>query len=172
MTGKPARRGRKARLSIERYEELCTLAAGGLLEGAEFADFQSHQKECSECRASYQELHQFVTGELPQAQSTIRQKLAAMRAKPLDDSATVSSGGRKPKAWSSRPNSRSAPDRAGGIRPVILAPVAALLVVAVTLTVYHFRETAEHGAVERRCDSSKSLILNAKTPRSPRTCPG
>ena len=45
----------------ERYEELCALAAGGLLEGEEFADFQRHQKECSECRADYQELHQFVT---------------------------------------------------------------------------------------------------------------
>ena len=124
----------------QRHEELCTLAAGGLLEGAEFADFQSHQKECSECRASYQELHQFVTGELPQAQSTIRQKLAAMRAKPLDDSryrflrraqgeGVVFSPELEIRARSSR-----------RLWPVILAPAAALLVVAVTLTVYHFRE--------------------------------
>jgi hypothetical protein len=70
----------------ERYEELCALAAGGLLEGEEFADFQGHLKECVECRSDYQELSDLVTRELPQAQGTFQQKLAAMRARPLDES--------------------------------------------------------------------------------------
>jgi len=67
----------------EQFEALCALAAGGLLEGGEFVDFQAHLKECSECRSDYQELSALVTRELPQAQGTFRQKLAEMRAKPL-----------------------------------------------------------------------------------------
>jgi hypothetical protein len=127
----------------ERYEELCALAAGGLLDGAEFADFQSHQKECSECRADYEELHRLVTRELPRAQSNLRQKLAVMRAKPLDDSryrflrraqaeGVVFSPGLEIRTRSSR--------RFGSI---ILAPVAALLLGVVSLTVYHFRGTPD-----------------------------
>ncbi len=67
----------------EYYETLCALAAGGHLESTDFADFQAHIRECSQCRADYQGLSSLVTGELPQAERTFRQKLAAMRAKPL-----------------------------------------------------------------------------------------
>jgi hypothetical protein len=40
-------------------------------------------KECGEYRSDYQELSGLVTRELPQAQGTLRQKLAEMSAKPL-----------------------------------------------------------------------------------------
>ncbi len=67
----------------ETYEALCALAAGGFLDAAEFADFQAHMKECSDCRSDYQELSGLVTGGLPQAEGTLRQKRAEMLAKPL-----------------------------------------------------------------------------------------
>src|SRR5579863_4658410 len=74
---------RKGSPEHEPYDELCALAAGGLLEGEELVDFLAHLKECSECRSDFQELSTLVTQELPQAQGTFRQKLAEMRATPL-----------------------------------------------------------------------------------------
>lgn len=68
------------------FEELCALAAGGLLEGAEFGDFQAHMRECSQCRMDYWELSSLVSRELPQAQGPFRQKLSEMKAKPLANS--------------------------------------------------------------------------------------
>ena len=53
----------------EQYEALCALAAGGLLEGPEFVDFQAHLKECGKCRADFEELSSLVTQELPQARA-------------------------------------------------------------------------------------------------------
>jgi hypothetical protein len=124
----------------ERYQELCALAAGGLLEGADFADFLSHQKECRECRADYEELHGLITGDLPQAQSTLRQKLAALRAKPLDDSRNRFLRRAQAEGVVFSPELEIRARSSRQFRPVILVPVTALLVVAVTLTVYHFRE--------------------------------
>ena len=129
----------------QRYEELCALAAGGLLDGEEFADFQNHhQRECSECHADYQELHGLITRDLPQAQSTLRQKLAALRAKPLDDSRNRFL--RRAQAEGvvfTREFETRAQSIRRYIRPVVLVSVATLLVGAVSLWVYHFRETPD-----------------------------
>ena len=67
----------------EPYDELCALAAGGLVEGSELVDFRTHLKKCNKCRAEYEELSDLVTRELPQAQGKFRQRLTVMRAKPL-----------------------------------------------------------------------------------------
>ena len=130
-------------LEHEHFEELCALAAGGLLEGAEFIDFQAHLKECSECRSGYQEFSHLVTRELPLAQGSFRLKLAEMTARP-------SSGSRQRFLRRARAEgvafSREVepPVRSSSwyFRPIVmLAPVAALVVIAVSLAVYHFRET-------------------------------
>jgi hypothetical protein len=127
----------------ERYEELCALAAGGLLEGEEFADFQGHMRECGECRSDYQELSDLITRELPQAQGTFQQKLAVMRAKPLDESRhRFLRRARAEGLVFSREVETYSPPTSWFFRPVtMLAPVAALVVAAVGLTLYLFRET-------------------------------
>jgi hypothetical protein len=145
----------------EQYEALCTLAAGGLLDGADFADFQAHMKECSECRSDYQELSSLVTRELPQAQGTLRQKLAAMKAKPLPYSRQrFLRRARAEGVVFSR--EVETPTRSGWwySRPVtLLAPVAALVVAAVSLTVYHFRETPD---TARAKDAAAEQIAELK----------
>lgn len=70
----------------ERYEELCALAAGGLLEETELADFEAHFEQCGECHSEYKALFILVTRELPQTQGAFQQKLAEMRAIPLQES--------------------------------------------------------------------------------------
>jgi hypothetical protein len=129
----------------EQFEELCALAAGGLLEGKEFVDFQAHMRECSECRSDYQEFSGLVTRELPLAQGTFRQKLAEMSAKPLPYSRQrFLRRARAEGAIFSR--DVETPIRSGRwyLRPVtLLAPVAVLVVIAVSFTVYHFRETPD-----------------------------
>lgn len=150
----------------ERYEELCALAAGGMLEGTEFLDFQAHLKQCGECRSSYQELSGLVTRDLPQAQGRFRQKLATMRAKPMPYSRQrflhrARSEGivfsqpveTRPGRWSSR--------------PATLAPVALLIVFAFSLAAYHFRETtgtANGGAAAQQIAELKrnNSVLSAK----------
>lgn len=126
----------------ERYEVLCALAANGLLEGAEGAEFESHLKQCSECRSDYQELSSLVTRELPLAQGTFRQKLAEIGTRPLDGSRQrFLRRARAEGVIFSRDVETSPQPGAWYSRPVtILAPVAALLVVAASLTGYHFRE--------------------------------
>jgi hypothetical protein len=133
----------KGQSEHEPYATLCALAAGGLLESEEFSDFRAHLAECSQCQADYQELSVLVTRELSQGQSTLRQKLATMRAKPLQNSRdrflrraraeglvfsrdveTSTRGG----AWYAYTVSK-------------WAAVAALLVAASSVAVYHFRET-------------------------------
>jgi len=127
----------------EKYESLCALAAGGHLESTEIVEFQAHMKECTRCRSDYEELSDLVTRELPQTQGTFRQKLAEIRVKPqpysrprflrraradgVVFSPEVESGARSGR-WFSRP-------------VTLLAPVAALLMLAVGLEVYHLRET-------------------------------
>lgn len=134
----------KGRPEHERYEVLCALAAGGLLEGPEFADFKSHLKECSDCRSASEEFSRLLTRELPQAQGIFRQKLDEKRAKPLDDSRQRFL--RRARAEGVDFSSEIETPRSGlwYFRPVtILAPLAALIVVAASLTVYHFRETPD-----------------------------
>jgi hypothetical protein len=129
----------------EQFEALYALAAGGLLEGAEFVDFQAHLKECSECRSDYQELSALVTRELPQAQGAFRQKLAEMRAKPLPYSRQrFLRRARAEGVVFSREVETPAQSAPWYLRPVtVLAPIAVLVVIAVSLTVYHFRETPD-----------------------------
>jgi hypothetical protein len=135
----------KGRPEHERYEVLCALAAGGLLEGAEFADFKSHLKECSDCRSACEEFSRLLTRELPQAQGIFRQKLDQRRAKPLNDSRQrfLRRARAEGVVFSSEIETPS-PSGLWYFRPVtILAPLAALIVVAASLTVYHFRETPD-----------------------------
>jgi hypothetical protein len=129
----------------EPYEALCALAAGGLLEGVEFVDFQAHIKECNECRVDYQELSTLVARELPQARGTFRQKLAEMKAKPLPDSRQRFLRRSRAEGVVFSPEvdalARSGPWYFR--RVTMLAPVAVVVVVALSLTVYHRRETTE-----------------------------
>ena len=127
----------------QRYEELCALAAGGLLEGTEFADFQGHLKECTQCRSDYQELSDLVTRELPQGQGSFQQKLGAMRTQPLDESRQrFLRRARSEGLVFSREVETSARSTPWLFRPAtMLATVAALVVAVVGLTLYHFRET-------------------------------
>lgn len=76
-------RQRRGTPEHDQYEELCALAAGGLLEGREFVDFQVHMKECGKCRAEFEELSSLVTQELTRVPGRFRQRLETMRAKPL-----------------------------------------------------------------------------------------
>ena len=127
----------------EQYEALCALAAGGLLEGAEFVDFEAHMKECGECRSDYRELSSLVTRELPQAQGTFRQKLAEMRAKPLPYSRQrFLRRARAEGLVFSREVETPAQSGHWYFRLVpVSATVAALILLAASVTVYHFRGT-------------------------------
>jgi hypothetical protein len=136
---------RRGSAAHEQYEELCALAAGGLLEGSEFVDFQAHLRGCSECRSDYQDLSALVTKELPQARGSFGQKLAEMRAKPLPHSRQrfLRQARAQGVVFSSEVE---APLRWGQsyFRPVtMLTSVAALVVIGVSLTAYHFRETPD-----------------------------
>jgi hypothetical protein len=122
---------------------LCALAAGGLLESEEFLDFQSHLRECSKCDADYQELTVLVTRELPHGQSTLRQKLAVIRAKPLQNSRNRFIRRARAEGLVFSRNVESSP-RSGTWHAYLVirwAAVAALVVAASSVAVYHFRET-------------------------------
>jgi hypothetical protein len=128
-------------LEHEHYKTLCALAAGGLMEGDEIVDFQTHLKECSECRSDYEELSALVTGALPQAQRSFQHTLAEMRADPLPDSRKrFLRRARAEGVVFSRevePPVRSNP---WYFRPVALLPaIAVLVLVAVSLSIYHLR---------------------------------
>jgi hypothetical protein len=127
----------------ERYEELCALAGGGLLEGRDFADFEAHMKECSECRSDYQELSNLVTRELPQSQGGFRQKLAELKAKPLPYSRQrFLRRARAEGVVFSRAVETPAQSSLWYLRPVaVSAAVAALVLLAVGVAAYRFRET-------------------------------
>jgi hypothetical protein len=129
----------------EQYELLCALAAGGLLNGEEFVDFQAHMKECTECRVEYTELSSLVTRELPQAEGTFRQRLAAMRAKPMPFARQrFLRRARAEGVFFSREAETLAPVRPWYLRSFTMtAVVAALVVTAISLTLYHFRETPD-----------------------------
>jgi hypothetical protein len=148
----------------EGFEVLCTLAAGGFLEGAAFVDFQVHMKDCSECRSDYEKLSSLVTRELPQAQGTFRQKLAEMRTKPLPYSRQRFL--RRARAEGVIFSSEvEAPifSRPWYLRPVtLLVPVAALVVVAISLTVYNFRETPETARAKNTAAEQQMAELKLK----------
>jgi len=129
----------------DRYLELCALAAGGLLEGSDFTEFRAHMKECSDCRAEYQAFSSLVTGDLHQARPTFGQKLAAMRAKPLPNSRErfLRRARAEGVVFSSEVDT-PVQSRAWYLGSAgFLAPVAALVLVAIGLTVYHFRGAPE-----------------------------
>jgi len=126
----------------EYYETFCALAAGGHLESTDFVDFQAHIKECSLCRADYQELSSLVAGQLPQAEGTFRIRLAAISAKPLAYSRQRFL--RRVRAEGvvfSREVETPARSEMWYLRPLSqLTPVAAVVVLlAVGLTAYYFR---------------------------------
>jgi hypothetical protein len=129
----------------EPYEALCALAAGGHLESAEFVEFQTHMKECSQCRSDYEELSSLAALELPQTQGTFRQKLAELRAKPLPYSRQrFLRRARAEGVVFSREVEAPVRSTSWYFRPVtMLAPLAAVIVAAFSLTVYHFRETPD-----------------------------
>jgi hypothetical protein len=130
----------------EQYEALCAFAAGGLLEGAEFVDFQAHLKECNKCRSDYQELSGLVTRDLPQVQGTLRQKQTEMSTPLPDSRQRFLRRARAEGVVFSR--EVETPARWGPLyfRPVtILAPLAVLAVIAASLAVYRFREMPDTG---------------------------
>jgi hypothetical protein len=126
----------------EHYEVLCALAAGGLLESAEVVDFEAHLKKCSQCRSEYEELSGLVTRELPQGEGAFRLKLAEMRAKPLPGSRErFLRRARAEGVVFSQQVDTPARSRASYFRLVsLLGSIAALVLVAISLTVYLFRE--------------------------------
>jgi hypothetical protein len=129
----------------EAYEELCALAAGGLLEGEEFVDFQAHMKECSKCRSDYQELSSLVTQDLPQSEGTFRQKLGVMRAKVLPGSRQRFLRRARAEGVVFSPEV-DAPVRSAlwHFPPIpVLATIAAAVVAAVSLTVYPLHWTPD-----------------------------
>lgn len=129
----------------DHFEELCALAAGGLLEGAESVDFRTHMKECSECRSNYQNLASFVTKDLTQAPGSFRQKLAAMSAKPLPYSRQRFLRRARAEGVVFSPEVETA-SRSGSWpwrQVAVWSPVAALAVLAVSLAAYNFRESPD-----------------------------
>jgi len=129
----------------EPYELLCALAAGGLLEGADFVEFQTHMRECSECLSDYLELSNVVSGELLQTQGKFQQKLAEMRAKPLPYSRQrFLRRARAEGVVFSAEVETPAKSKPWYFRPVtLLAPFAALVLLAVSLRFYYFRQTPD-----------------------------
>lgn len=129
----------------EHFEELCALAAGGLLDGSDFVDFRAHMKDCPRCRSEYQQLSSLITQELPQAKGTIRQKLRDLTAKPLPGSRQRFLRRARTEGLVFSPEAEtSAQSGPWYFRPVpLLAPIAVLVLVAVGLAVYHFRETPD-----------------------------
>jgi hypothetical protein len=132
-------------LQHEQYEALCALAAGGLLEGAELADFLAHMKACSQCGSDYEEFSSLVTRELPQNQGALGQKFAVMKARPLPYSRPRFL--RRARAEGipiSHEVETRAPSHRWYLRPAaVLAPIAIFTIAAAGLTVYHFRATPD-----------------------------
>jgi hypothetical protein len=124
----------------ESYEQLCALAAGGMLESTESLDFLAHLKQCSECQFSYRDLSRLINVDLPQAQGPFRQKLATMRAKPMPYSRQrfLHLARTEGIVFSKQVEARSG---RSSFRPVNLTPIALLVVVALSLLAYYFRET-------------------------------
>ena len=127
----------------EHFEELCALAAGGLLEGAEFVDVQTHMTQCSQCRTDYREFSSLVSRDLPESLGTFPKTLAVIRTTPLPYSRQrFIRRARAEGVVFSREVENPIRSRPWYSRPVtLLAPVGALTVLAASFAVYHFRET-------------------------------
>jgi len=145
----------------EDHEARCALAAGGLLEGAEFVDFQAHMKECGECRSDYQALSSLVTRELPQGQDSVRRTLATMQARPLPYSRQrFLRRARAEGVIFSREPDAAVVSRPWYLRPVaVLAPVATIVLVVVSLSVHHRRETPDTARVKDGASPSQIAEL-------------
>lgn len=126
----------------EHYEQLCALAVGGLMESAEIVDFQTHLRGCSECRSDYEELSSVLAFVLPQAQKTFQQNLAESRTKPLPDSRQrFLRRARTEGVVFSREIEVPVRSSPWYFRPVAMsAAVAGLVLIAVSLPIYHLRE--------------------------------
>ena len=135
----------------EQYESLCALAAGGLLNGDEFVDFQAHMNDCSECRSDYHELSTLVTRELPLAKGTFQRKLTEMRTTPMPYSRQrFLRRARAEGVVFSREVETAAPSGLWHFRPVpMLAAVATLALFAVSLTVYRFYEKRDTSSAQQ-----------------------
>jgi hypothetical protein len=133
----------------ESYAELCVLAAGGLLESGDLADFHAHMKGCSECRSDFQEFSTLITWQFPQAQGTFRQKLSEMATRPLPGSRQrfLRRARAEGMRFSREVDSPAASGPWNSRLLTVLAPIAALIVVAVGLSVYRFRETPNSARV-------------------------
>jgi len=131
----------------EHYEVLCALAAGGLMESAEIVDFQTHLRECSECRSDYEELSSIVACVLPQAQRSFQLSRAERRAKPLRDSRQrFLRRARAEGAVFSREVEAPSRSRSWHLHPVAMfASVAVLVLVAASLSIYYFRQVPRIG---------------------------
>jgi hypothetical protein len=127
----------------EHYEALCALASGGLLERAELVDFRDHLKNCSKCRSDHMELSVLFSRELPKIQHPFRQRLAAMRAKPLPYAEErFLRRARGEGLVFSRDVEKPVQSNPWYFSPVaLLAPLSVLVVAAVGLAIYHFQET-------------------------------
>lgn len=129
----------------DHYEELCTLAAGGHLDSAEYVAFQAHVKECGECRTAYCELAALITQDLPQADGAVKQKFATVLTKPLPDSRQrFLRRARTEGVGFSREVESPAPSGSWQFRPAtVLAAATVLVAVVVSLTTYHFRSVPD-----------------------------
>jgi hypothetical protein len=129
----------------EEYETLCALAAGGLLQGTELADFQAHVKNCNQCRSEYEKLSALVTRDLPLGEGRFRQKLAEMRAQPLPGSRQrfLRRARAEGVVFSDAVN-RPAQSGSWSFRPfALLGTAAAMLLIAIGLAVYHSRGSGD-----------------------------
>jgi hypothetical protein len=127
----------------ESYAELCVLAAGGLLESGDLVDFHAHMKGCSECRSDVQEFSTLITWEFPQAQGTFRQKLSEMVARPMLGSRQrfLRRARSEGLLFSREVDSPTASGPWNSRLLTVLAPIAALILVASGLSVYYLRGT-------------------------------
>lgn len=125
----------------EHYEILCTLAAGGLLEGSEIVDFLTHRRECSACRSDYEELSALAACVLSQSQRPFQQNLSELMAQPLRDSRQrFLRRARVEGLVFSRDVEAPVRSKPWHFYPVaILVYVAVLALIAIGLTIYHFR---------------------------------
>ena len=135
----------------EDYATLCALAAGGLLQGTELADFQAHVKNCNQCRSEYEKVSALVTRELPLGEGGFRQKLAEMRAQPLPGSRQrfLRRARAEGIVFSDAVN-RPAQSGSWFFRPsALLGTAAAMVLIAIGIAVYHSRgsgDSAQAGA--------------------------
>ena len=148
----------------EPYEELCALAAGGLLEGGEFVDFKAHMKECSKCRADYEELLGLVTLGMPLAQGTFKQRLAAIRARPMPYSRQrfLRRARAEGVVFSREVETLTRPGQWDLRSAAVLAPVAVLILAAASLAVYHFRATPDTSRAKDSATAQQVAELQRK----------